>query len=507
MSGTLLGSSALTPYQTITFNEVPVSWLVPGTYVEVRPNYADQGIATFPARALVIGQMIATGPNAGTATPGQVYPITRSDQPPALFGRGSIASSMALAFLKANSTSPLYVLALADATGGAAATGTLTVGGAVTQNGTAPLYIGGTAAPTSLLAGDASAAAATKIAAAINLNTTLPVTAASAASVVTLTAKNQGVVGNSIDLRLFLNPADVLPPGITVAVAPMAGGTGTPTIASAIADISGQWFTDIVIPWSDAASLTALAAELATRYTALGMMDAQGYVSLTGTYGTFLTLGLTENSQYLTIMPMQNMPTLPWVTASVTGAVAIFNLTNDPARQLRGKALPGVVAPAPVDRFNQAEREAMLSEGLSTYEVLQDGTVVIERLITAYQTTNLGVPDQSWLDIMKPKVLTRIRYDWKTYNDTVYAGCKLAPDGSIAAQYDPTIATPRRIANAWAGRSRLYEQAGWIENSAQTAAASVFEIDPNDGNRLNSQLQINIIGNLIVQGVALEFTA
>jgi phage tail sheath gpL-like len=499
-------SGATTTGQTIVFNEIPSPWLVPGNYVEIRPNYTNMGIAAFPTMVLLVGQMLTGAP----AAPGVPVPLFSAAQAAGMFGAGSVAARMAAAFLLANPTTPVDIVGLLDSTGAVKATGGIPFGsGTASFAGQVPLYICGTRIAVPVAQSDVNTVVATNTAALINSMPNLPVVASivgGTPSAVVLTAKNGGVVGNAIDVRVDYLPSDSIAQGISIAsVTPMSGGIGTPSISTLISSIASVWYTDIVLPWTDTTTLSALTAELTRRYGAMGRMDMHAHVGVAGSYGAVTAISDALNSQWLTMWPVRNPLDEPWVWAATAAGVSIAQLAIDPSRQLRGLALPGLHAPAPDDRWIESEHELLLSQGLSTWNVLADGTVVIERVVTTYQTTSLGVADRSWLDIMVPKTMTRIRYDWRTYNSLTYPRNKLADDGSIAAEYDDTIATPRRMSGAWAGRCTLYARAGWIENTDQTIPASLFVRDTTDRNRLNERLEVQIIGNLMIQAAALEF--
>ena len=108
---------------------------------------------------------------------------------------------------------------------------------------------------------------------------------------------------------------------------------------------------------------------------------------------------------------------------------------------------------------------------------------------------------------MTPKTMSRIRYDWAGYVALNYPNAKLADDDSIAAKFGANVVTGKLLKALWAGRSNLYERNAWIEGSAATADASVFTRDGTDKNRLNSNQQVRIIGNLMILTGALEFAA
>lgn len=487
----------------LSFEEVPYDWRVPGTYVEIRPTYSNLGVLGYPTRVLLIGQKLAAG-SAPAAVPQR---ITRADQAPALFGNGSVLAEMVQAFRAANQTNDVYAVALADPGGGVQAAGNLVLSGSPTAAGTLAVYIGGQRVAVNVAAGAVVADIATALRTAIGAKPSLPVTAGGSAGTVSLTAKHAGVVGNSIDLRLNRLAGEATPPGLSVAVTQLTSGAGSPDIASVLTAIAAEWFTDIACAFTDTANLNLLVADLATRYQAMGRQDAHAYVGLKGSFGTLSSAGAARNSPHLTIIGADNAPTSPWAWAASLAGVGAFHLTNDPARQLRSLALPGIIGPDPADRFTLTEQDLLLRDGISTFDVGTDGTVRLSRVITTYQTAPLGADDEAWLDIMVPKTLSRIRYDWASYVSLVYPRHKLTDDGSPAAEYSDSVVTPRQMHGAWSARCALYERAGWIEDATRTVAESLFQRDPDDRNRLEARQRIRIIGNLMVLAASLQFEA
>lgn len=488
--------------QTLTFEEIPYDWRAPGTYVEVRPSYRNLGLVGFPARALLIGQKLA----GGSAPPAVPQRITRADQAPALFGAGSVAAEMAEAFRAANQTTDLFVVALADPSGDAAA-GSIVLSGSPSAAGAIAVYIGGRRVAVTVAAGAALADIAAALRAAIDAVPAMPVVAGGSGATVTLTAKHVGVVGNAIDVRLNRLAGEATPLGLTATVTQPAGGTGSPDIATVLTAIAAEWFTDIACAWTDTANLNALTADLGARYQAMGPQDAHAYIGLRGTFGALSAAGAARNSPHLSIIGADASPSSPWAWAASLCGVAAFHLANDPARQLRSLALPGLIAPDPAKRFTLLEQDLLLRDGISTFDVNADGTVRLSRVISTYQTSPLAVEDEAWLDITIPKTMSRIRYDWSSYITLLYPRHKLADDGSPAAEYSDAVVTPRQMHGAWAARSALYERRGWIEDAARTAGESVFVRDEDDRNRMNARQIVRVIGNLMVLAASLQFEA
>lgn len=496
--------------ETIFFNQIPnPPFLVPGTFVEVAPNYTNLGLLPRPCRALIIAQKI-TGASAVVNT---IYNITRPIQATGLFGAGSEGEIAAKAFLAATPWVPLDMIAMADPGGGTKASFAVAITGPSTAAGQQAVDVAGQRITFADGSGVTSAAWAADLATAMNAVPGLPCSASltivtiGSTSTVTVTAKNAGVNGN--DISIVPSPAmgDVNVPGLTITVTPTVG-TGTPNVAGAIAAIGNIWYTGIGCQTQDPSTLLALHAEADRRFNAMTRKDCKVYTCFTGSQGTMLASAApnASNSQYIYAPGLTKPGSMPAAIMGSTMGGAEYQLLQDPSRQLRNLPLPGIVGPQRADVYDDVEREALLGGGVSTVTTSSARTVKLDRLVSTRSLDSQGNPDDTWLDIMEIAVASAIRYDWRVFQDRVYPNNKMAPDNSVAAQYDPTIVTPSRLKGSWAGRLKLYAQAGWIINEQDDARSAVFQIDPNDRNRMDAVLNYTRIGNMIVDAARLQFT-
>jgi phage tail sheath gpL-like len=493
------------------FNEIPVDRLEPGILIEIKANYRNTGVFAYPDKACIIGQKLA----AGTLAVGSIVEITRADQAIALFGRGSIGAEQVAYFKGANRNTPLFVTALADDAGAVKATGTFTFTGAVAAATVIRFKVGGRQIRITALTTDNVTALATKLAAAINADLDMLATAASALGVVTVTANHGGEVGNEINLRVDTK-AEPLPSGLNVAIVAMAGGAGNPDVQEALDLMTSTWFTKLTHPWNDPTNMAATAEFLRVRYLATAKLDCHGFVFKGGTYGQLGTFGALTNSAFLTVGGLYKSPTNAWAMAAVACGLASFHLNNDPARQLRSLVMVGVEAPDEVDQLLDDENDLLLRTGISTFNCLSDGSVTISRMITTYKTSNLGVADRAWLDIMVPATMSRIRYDWSLYVSLMYPRSKLVDDDSAASfatnhdnDEDPgtAVVTPKRMKASWSARCTLYGKKVWIENVTSKVKESTFARSADNRNRLESRQPVTIVGNLMTLATSLEFDA
>ena len=510
MSGNLSGSTSLTPPAPaiISFNEIPYNWRVPGNYMEIKAAINDNAVLAWPARGLIMGQMYSTG----TAAAGTAYNIQSVEQANGLFGTGSIIAKQCVKWLANNPYTPVDAIGISDAAGSAKAVNTITTTGTATAPGTQAVYVGGVRVPVPVNVGDTAAVFSANLFAALQqqaqpgfipLPSQVP-TYAGGAAVVTLTCGHGGTLGNQIDIRLNAQIGDMTPPGLSIAIARTVPGATDPAaqIASVLAGIT-TWYTDVAFAWTDATNIAAFDAWMIGRYGAMTALDVQGYVVTSGSYGTVQTF--QPNCKYLSVLPVQNPLNPSWEWGAAFAARTCYETAQRPALQLRGVPLSGITAPAGPDVFSAQENEVLLNAGFCTYSTDSTGGVYLQRVTTSYRLDPSGVPNNHWFDISSTKVPSRVRYDWDGYMGQVWPRNFLAQDGSIAANYNPDVVTPGLAKAAWAGRCTIYEQNGWIQNSAQTAANSAFAIDQNDGNRMNARQQIQVMGNLIVLAGSLEF--
>lgn len=484
---------------SISFNQIPVNLRVPGAYVEIDNSQAVTGLGILPAKLLVMGQMLE-----GASAPLAPTRILSARQAMALYGRGSMLARMLAALKTANDFTEVWAIPVEDDAAGTAATGTITVTGTATSSGTLSLLIAGRMVRIGAAVGLTAIQAATALATAISSMPDLPVTATRDAAIVTLTAKHKGAAGNGLDIRANYYRGEETPAGLSLAFAAMAGGTGNPAIAPIFDAIGDEWFTDFVSPWTDAANLTALEDELASRFGPLRMIDGHAYAATGGTHGEISALGESRNSPHLSILGLNGSPTPAEEIASVLAVVAASALANDPARPVQTLRLSGILAPSMEDRFTMAERNLLLHSGISTAIVEAGGGVVIERVCTTYRETATGLDDPSYLNIETLKTLTFLRYDTRTFFWRKYPRHKLADDGTRFGPGQPVM-TPKVAKAELVARFILWEEAGLVEGREQFKADLLVERDGTDRDRLNALIPPDIINQLRVFAGLVQF--
>lgn len=484
---------------TISFNQIPSSVRVPLVYIEFDNSKANAGLTQTMHKLLVLGQMLSSG----TAAANVPVRITSADQAQQLFGRGSMLAQMFRHLKAANRYHETWALPQAENAAGAAATGTWTFGGEASAAGTLNLCIAGQRVQVAVAVGDDGAAVATKAATAVAATPDLPVAAAVADAVVTLTCRWKGETGNDIDLRANYYD-ETTPAGITVAMTAMAGGTSNPDIAPTIAAMGDEWWNGIVCPYTDSANMVALEAELTDRDGPTRMLDALAFTAYRGTHGGTGTFGEGRNHHLVTCLGTNSAPQPPYIWAAVSGVVAAAALADDPARPTQTLQLPGIMPPAIAARWNMEERNLLLYDGIATYSVGSDGVVRLERQVSMYQENAYGVADASWLDINTPATLARIRYETRARITQKFPRHKLADDGTRYGA-GQAVVTPSVLRAELLALFRQLEEYGWVEDFDQYKADLVVERDGSDRNRVNVLSNPNLVNQFRIYAERIQF--
>ncbi|MBV2180891.1 MAG: phage tail sheath subtilisin-like domain-containing protein [Castellaniella sp.] len=498
---------------TIQFPNIPQNIRVPLFYADIDPSRANTG--TVNQRALIIGQMTAAG--TGTAnTPAISQGVSDAK---AVGGQGSMLALMTQAYRARDGFGEVWYLPLADDASAVAATGSVAFTSAATATGVLSLYIAAFAGSpvVSLVCTAAMTVSqlATALTAAINALPDLPVTAAVdgvTPSKVNITAKNKGLAGNDIDIRVNYRGAlsgEALPPGLTVTITPMAGGATNPTLTTALASLGDMLFDFIAMPYTDATSLDAVKAFLSTttgRWSWSQQLYGHAFGAYRGTLATCQTFGATRNDEHVSIMGFNDSPTPAWVFAADLTAAAAVSCRADPAQPMQTVALASVLAPPVASRFHLTDRNTLLYTGVSTFTVADDGTVAIENLITTYQKNSFGQPDNSYLEVETMHTLTAVLRSLKTVVTTKYARKKLAANDTRPAP-GSNIVTPNTIkADLIADYQSMQDDRGWVQGAAVFAQGLIVQQDQANPNRVNVLYPAVLIDQLRIFALLMQFT-
>ena len=302
-----------------------------------------------------------------------------------------------------------------------------------------------------------------------------------------LTASTRGELGNDVLGLLQQNyqgaaGGEYPVPGILVAFTAMAGGTANPSLANGLANLSSTPMDFICMPYTDTTSLNAMETFLndaSGRWSWSEMIYGGAFSAFRGTLGECTTFGLTRNDQHMSVVAFSGSPDPVWIWAAEITAACAASLRADPGLPLQ--YIGTTLQPPPIsDQWTLGERNTLLYDGMSTTRVGADGTVIIERMATTYQKNLAGAADDSYLDVETMFGLMFVSRDLSNYLLTRYARKKLVSDTTQILAGSNCV-NALMIKASVCSEYRALEAAGYVQNSTIFAQNIVVE---NAGNGL-----------------------
>lgn len=489
---------------TIPFNNIPSNLRVPLFYAEVDNSMANSGQTTY--RALIIGQKTEQGgakANVPVISQGVSDAIAQG-------GEGSILGLMVEAYRANDSFGELWTVALEDDASSIAAKGSISIESSPTETGVIFLYIGGKRITQKVLPEQSTETITTNLAKAINDGFNLPVTATAETNKVVLTAVNKGACGNDIDLRLNYRGKlgnEVTPQGLSIVIGPMAGGKVDPDLTEALSNLNDTEFDFIACPYTDSGSLDTLKAFLndqTGRWSWSSQLYGHYYCVRKGTLGELTTFGSSRNDQHGSVMGVNNSPTPPFVWAAALTATAANSIRVDPARPLQTLTISGVLAPVQEDRFELADRNVLLWDGISTFMVADDGSVAIENLITTYQKNKFGQADDSYLQVETMYTLSYVIRRMRAAITSKYARMKLADNGTRFAP-GSAIVTPNVLKAELISQYAELEYEGYVQGRSMFKEGLIVERNATNPNRIDVLWPGALINQLRIFALLAQF--
>ncbi|WP_311515261.1 phage tail sheath subtilisin-like domain-containing protein [Oligella urethralis] len=459
----------------ISFEQIPSSIRRPGKYFEFNTKLAVRTLPGNLQRVLLVGQRLTSG-----TTPALTVVDIHSDVLAAeYFGYGSIAHKMARAAIKANPYAQISMVAVDDDDAGVAATGKITVAGTAASVGDVTLTIAGERIAVSITNGEAVDSITSRLTSLINSSPDLPVTAAAALGVITLTAKHKGAAGNKITLSARSTAAEVV-----TTVTAMASGANDPDLAPALAAAFSGGHTIVVSPFDTSEALSALRDHVDAVGHPREQRDAIGVAGTSITLSAASALAKANNSGLITFA---------WYPGSVRSAAEIaaayatvIASEEDPARPLNTLQLKGLDV-SPVNLQNAGtEIESALYSGLTPLEVGPGDKVQVVRAISTYIKNAEGTDDVALLDITTMRTLHYVRKAVRERVSLRFPREKLHQR------------TPPKVRSEILDVLIKLEEIEIIEMVEENKEGLILERDLQDVNRLNAKIPADVVNGLHV---------
>jgi phage tail sheath gpL-like len=459
-------------------------------------------------RVLILGH--TTG--SGSMVDGQISACNSQIEARNLAGGGSMLEDMYLLARRNAPAQEIWLGCVDDS--GTAEVRTLTVSGTFTAGGLGVVQIAGETVSFDIPPGSTTSAVATALAAAINgyynrFNyRSLPFTATSSAAVVTLTARHTGAYSTGIDIYVpIVDGGNALTGKLAQAVT--TAGSGTPSIANALASLSDEPFDIILCPFGDTTNhsyLQSLLSETSGRWAFNRQIYGHGFTVKTETGSNLTSYSLAKDTWHLTSIPRFSSggfaePDFLWLSG-YTARMAPWlggGGNGDVSRNQTGLIIEGLTPPR--DRAywmsDYSTRDAFLKAGLSTWTVTRGGQVAIDKCVTHHQTTN-GAPDTTFRDVQR---IYQMTYALRKFR------ADLAYEHSNKAIADDNPDNLDAITTTNAIRDTLFHSyesmSGVLENAGTALENMVVTRDSDNPNRVNVALPLDFVNPLdIFAGLA-----
>lgn len=480
---------------------VPSNYISPFVGVEIDSSRAFQGPSTLRYQALLFGQK-----TDGTLATDTITRVFGADEVGVLAGLGSQVHQMAKKYFANNMTTDTYICLLDDAGGASKAVNTYTITGDATIAGEIQIYIDGRRISTAVAVGDSANTIAANLAAAIQLvQSELSVVATVATNVITLTAKNAGTVGNSLDVRETYNDADVIPEGVNVSITQTTPGAVDPDISTVIAAMGDQWFNVITSPYSDTTSLGLMETELDSRFGVERQIDGMYYIAKKDTVNNMISFATAagRNNKSVILVDCEKYPNAPYEIAAAIAGQTAASAQDDPAVPLHRLDLVGILAPLVPDRRILQELNTLALNGVATIKTSPNG-VQTYNTVTMYLKNSSGAPDIAYQFQNTLFILMLLRYQFRVRIETKYARSKLA-DSVERLRPGQSVITPSVGKAEAVALASEWVELGYVEDLDQFKADVICQRSTTNPNRLEWILPPDLINQFIVGSADLQF--
>lgn len=455
-------------------------------------NYQFQSTASVLQRkVLIMGTALPANAGFTNYVP---YLSSSPNQTGLIFGYGSMLHRMHLqvqAGMNAVGVSvPVYIMPDSETniTTPAAASGTLALTGPATAAGVYSLYIDNIQYAITCPNTTTAAALGALIVAAINADSSCPVTA-SGTGTVTFTAKSKGIWGNFISISVNLQATDAPVPGVTGVITAMASGAGTnSTSITAMLAALGQGdaanqggYTDLVCGYHlDQTVLTAIGTYNGLGNTAGGLYSPVvhrpfrclwGDTTTTSQPTTLLALAVTNNQDRCNgVIAAPGSMTHPEEIAAwaIGYMAAVNNLTAEAmyVGTIMSGIDPGNAAGSAGTRWTDtyATRGNAVGNGIGT-TLAQGGYLTLQNVITFYSPAGLSSTSNGYREMRNISILQNIlNAIWQDFAQSKWQGCSICAD--VSKVTDPTSKQKARDVDSvrvdWVALIQSFVGHNWI---------------------------------------------
>lgn len=398
---------------------------------------------------------------------------------------------------------PVTIYPLAAPSGDPAA-GEITPAGTATKSETHYVLVNNRPSlPINLVKDDTVAQFITKAIAAINGVVGMPGTASDGTTTLAFTVGWKGTSGNGVHLDV-LSPDDA---DVTLTVSTqITGGTGTPSITAALAQIGSVWESHVVNgnDYTDDTLLDEFAAYNEGRWTPQIRKPLRVYTGCAeATLETVTDVTDARKSDRTNVIltnPGSN--DLPIVIAADQVRRIAKRAATVPAHDYGALKCPRLTPAADATQWDPNQNESAFDAGCSTIEVV-DGDVEISDVVTCYHPTGEEPPAYKY-DVDIEKISTMLYNVGLEFGSVAWkGGPPLVPD--TQSVQEPTAKKPHDGTEALHKIIQAAADDAIISDPDFAKANSAMSIDDANPKRLNGKLVFKCSGNANVISIDLDF--
>jgi phage tail sheath gpL-like len=486
---------------------------VPGNYIEVNFAQGPASSGSSEYSVLLMGNKLSTGSATVDSViygPDTATPMTSEADAIALFGEGSELHRMVRRFLKINSSTSLYAIAVTESAG-SQATGTVTFTTTATGNGTVRIFVGDEFVDASIVSGDTVTTVAASAKAAINSQKHWGVTADNVAGVLTITAKQAGLRGNLIrySAKMLNSCGTTVTPGSSTL---MTGGTTADSNTTALSTILPHRFYYIVPAAVDATQLGAVCTQVDTQAAPINGIRQRVVAGSQDTISNATTLAVALNQARAELVWLASSDVVAGELAAMAAACySLFEAGSAPRLNFSGfggdsqtQGFWQVKAPISGAAPTRTQIKSALNNGITPIGVAKAGRTYLVKRITTKSLTS-SVADYRIRDAHKVTVCDRFADDLQARAAAQFSGKKIGNDPERGQKVPgPQVVTPRVLKAMISQLVSEYADNDLLENEATINANTIVVREASPTTRLSARVPLDVTDILDQTAMAVD---
>jgi phage tail sheath gpL-like len=480
----------------ITFEKVPANATASGVFIEENAQF-DASSVFLNQKVLFLGHALETS----AAEKNTARRITSAAQAKEIYGEGSQLALMAETAFGVSQNIEVYMVSIAEAQAATASVYTLDMTSVSTAPGTVYFYIGGVRISVVVTVGMSKADFFAAVIDQVTADVPFTVTVDEENTLLTLTSKWKGLSSN--DLSVLLSPYDdensSMPAGLVLTLVKTVSGAGEVNLVTALDNLGGEYYTKVVLPFTDNASLAAFSTAAERRIEPDFKRPFHAFVGSIRAYDDQLTWVSGLNYRFIVPCYVEASPTPAFLIAANSAMVSAVNDNVTPGRPFKNLVLSEVLR-SPQSDYAYSAANALELAGSSVCYTNPSNQVVILDLVTSYKRTNEGIADDTW---RYPEVLSLYQNKSymidNTFNSGIYTRAVFVDDEAVT-DVDYAV-RPVTVKNEMIGLVDTWVLRAWSKNRDQVV--STIEVELASASRIN----IALIDNMVLGGriIAVRF--